>query len=131
MSFGKIVLWAVLGLSLFANAVVLGLVLRFGGMGGSETSLRSVWSSVPADTRAEFRAALAANRGEFGALVANLRDARAVMLTAAAARPYDRGAVIAAQASLRAATAAVQVRTHELMLAIFDTAAGADPKASP
>ena len=130
MSWGRVLLWLVLGLSLFANAVVLGLVLRFGGFANGDITLRSVWNEVPADARAEFRAALAANRGEFRQLVADLRTARSEMLTAAQARPYDPSAVVAAQERVRDATEALQVKVHGLMLRVFDRAAGIEAAGS-
>lgn len=124
MTWGRVLLWLVLGLSLFANAVVLGLALRFGLLDDGASGLRSAWGAIPAETRADFRAGLAANRAEIRGLVADLRAARAAMLEAAAARPYDRTAVMAAQARLRVATEALQVTTHRLMLEAFDRAAG-------
>jgi hypothetical protein len=124
MTWGRVLLWLVLGVSLLANAVVLGLVLRFAAFSDGTGGLRSFWSSIPAETRADIRAGLAANRAELRGLLADLGAARAEMLTAAAARPYDRDAVLAAQAKVRAATDALQVRTQALMLDAFDRAAG-------
>jgi hypothetical protein len=115
----------VLCASLLANAVVLGLALRFGVFSDGATSLWSVWSGVPAEMRADFRARVAGNRDVLRKLVNDLRAARVEMLTAAQARPYDRETVIAAQAKVRAATEALQVLTQTLMLEAFDRAAGA------
>ncbi|MCU0826982.1 MAG: periplasmic heavy metal sensor [Tabrizicola sp.] len=130
MTWGRVLLWVVLGASLLANAVMLGLVLRFGGMGGlagfGEGAMgeRSVWAEVPPETRAAFREGIAENRRELLRLVRELRAARAEMLAAAAARPYDRNAVIAAQEKARAATAELQLKTQALMLRALDRAAG-------
>jgi uncharacterized membrane protein len=131
MTWGRVLLWAVLGISLLANAVVLGLVLRLGAFRDDGAGLRSVWSGVPAETRADFRAGIAANRAELRRLLGDLRQARTEMLAAAAARPYDREAVVIAQGKVRAATEALQVRTQALMLETFDRAAGAAPSGSP
>jgi hypothetical protein len=119
MTFGRVILWLVLGASLLANAVVLGLWLRFRDAGG----LRLGWSDLPAETRGAIRAELAGNRGALAALVSDLREARAEMFEAASARPYDRAAVVAAQARVRAATDALQAASQALMLNAFDRAA--------
>ncbi|MGL4235647.1 hypothetical protein [Tabrizicola sp.] len=115
--------WTILCLSLLANAVVLGLLLRLGNLrdvanGGSEG-----WTGVPAEARSLFRAELAENRAELLGLLTELGRARAEMFTAAAALPYDRAAVEAAQAKVRAASTALQARSQLLMLDAFDEAA--------
>jgi uncharacterized membrane protein len=131
MTWGRVLLWLVLGVSLLANAVVLGLVLRFGAFSDGSAGPRSFWSSLASETRAEIRAELTENRAELRGLLADLRAARSEMLAAAAARPYDRAAVIAAQVKVRAATDALQVRTQALMLEAFDRTAGAATSGSP
>lgn len=126
MTWGRVLLWAVLGASLMANAVVLGLVLRFGAF-SEEAGLRNTWADVPAETRRFFRAELAENRGALRTLLADLRRARSEMFAAAVARPYDRAAVEAAQAKVRAASAALQIKGQQMLLDAFDRAAGASP----
>jgi uncharacterized membrane protein len=119
MTLGRVILWLVLGASLMANAVVLGLWLRFRDVGGMQTG----WSDLPAETRGHFRAELAANRGELAGLLAELRAARSAMFAAAEARPYDRTAVVAAQTRVREATTALQTASQALMLNALDRAA--------
>ncbi len=138
---GRVALWVVLGASLLANAVALGLVLRMGALRDLAGGLGSGnggaigegigggggWSDLPAETRSAFRAELVANRTDLGALLLDLRQARTAMFAAAAARPFDRTAVAAAQDRVRAASAALQVRTQALMLEAFEKAAEAAP----
>jgi uncharacterized membrane protein len=126
MTLGRVLLWVVLGASLMANAVVLGLYLRFGSF-NEEAGLRSGWATLPAETRGFLRDEFAQNRGELRSLLSDLRAARSEMFAAAAARPYDRAAVEAAQAKVRAATTALQIAGQDLMLKAFDRTAGRVP----
>ncbi|MFN0114463.1 MAG: periplasmic heavy metal sensor [Paracoccaceae bacterium] len=111
-------------LSLFANAVVLGLWLRGSEMrevlnGGGEG-----FAGLPRDIRAEVRRSLQAGRSDLTAPLARLGAARRAMLDAAAARPYDAAAVEVRLAEVRAATAEVQESAHAILLGAFSRAAG-------
>ncbi len=125
--FGRILLWTILGLSLLANAVVLGLFLRLGALRDLANGGVDVWAELPDDTRAAFRQELRANQPRFAALLADLGQARATAFRAAAARPYDRAAVEAALAQVRSASAALQTEAQLLMLKTFDEAAAKSP----
>jgi uncharacterized membrane protein len=119
----RIFFWTILCLSLLANAIVLGLLLRLGNLRDLANGGSDGWIGVPAEARSLFRAELAENRPELLELVAELGRARAEMFTAAAARPFDRAAVEAAQAKVRVASTALQARSQLLMLDAFDKAA--------
>jgi uncharacterized membrane protein len=111
-------------LSLLANAIVLGLVLRLGEMrtvlnGGGEG-----FQGLPRAVRAEVRRSLAAQRSDLTAPLARLGAARRAMLDAAAARPYDAAAVAARMAEVRTASGEVQAALHRIMLDAFTRAAG-------
>ncbi len=125
----RAMLWIVLGASLLANAVTLGLILRLGALRDAAESagLGEGWSALPAETRSAFRKDLAESRGDFSAVLQELRQARAAMFAAAAARPFDRAAVETAQANVRTATAALQIKLQGLMLETFSEAAGKAP----
>jgi uncharacterized membrane protein len=123
----RILFWLVLGASLMANAVALGLLLRLGALRDSAMGEGARWSDLPAETRSAFRAELSENRGELAGLVAEVGKARSAMFTAATARPYDRAAVETAQARVREASAALQQKAQALMLEAFDKAAEPDP----
>jgi uncharacterized membrane protein len=131
MTWGRVLLWLVLGASLFANAVVLGLYLRAGPMADRDGALRSAWADLPVEMRGDLRAALRDNRGELRQLVADLRAARAEVMAAVRARPHDRDAVVAAQAKVRVATDALVVSAQLLMLEAFDRSAGAATTGGP
>ena len=114
-------------LSLLANAVVLGLFLRLGEMrdvlnGGGEGM-----SGLPRATRAEVRRALADERADLVAPLARLGAARRAMFDAADARPFDATEVARRMEEVRAASAALQVALHGIMLDAFARAAGAPP----
>lgn len=114
------VLYGLLGISLFLNAVALGFWLRLREAG----TFSGDWRSLPAETRAEFRQALRAPNSELRQRLAALADARAALRAAAEARPYDRAAVEAAMIRVRRATTDLQIAAQEVMLRGFDAAAG-------
>jgi hypothetical protein len=112
--------WIVVGASLLANAVVLAVLLRLAEWrelagGGAAT--------LPLDLRAAIRRDLLAERPRWAPLLADLARARAEMAAAATARPYNPAAVEAAQARVRAATAALQEAAQDVMRETFAAAA--------
>lgn len=113
-------LYAVLALSLLFNAVALGIWLRV----RDAASLDGGWRSLPAETRAEFRAAIRDRGSELRQRLADLSEARAALRAAGEARPYDRAAVEAAMARVRQATTDFQIAAQEVLLRGFDAAAG-------
>jgi uncharacterized membrane protein len=120
----RVLFWMVFGASLLANAIVLGLVLRFGDMrGGGGGGDAAGFSRMPPEIRQEFRSVLRENRRTLVVPMRELGAARRAMFDAALARPYDRAAVEAAMARVREASAAVQVAGQELLLMTFDKAA--------
>ncbi len=124
---GRILIWVLLCASLLANAVVLGLVLRLGSLRDLANGGGNGWAELPPGARSLFMSELRGNRAEMRALVADLGRARAAMFAAAAARPYDRAAVEAAQARVRAASAALQAEAQLLMIKAFDETAADAP----
>ncbi len=123
----RVLFWIVVGASLLANAIVLGLVLRFGDMrgGGGGAGDAAGFGRMPPEIRQEFRSVLRENRRTLAAPMRDLGAARRAMFDAALARPYDRAAVEAAMVRVRDASAAVQVAGQALLLMTFDKAAGA------
>jgi uncharacterized membrane protein len=122
----RILFWLVLGASLMANAVALGLLLRLGNLRDSVIGTGERWTDLPAETRTAFRTELAENQAELAVILMRLREARADMFTAASARPFDRAAVEAAQLRVREATAALQEKAHAMMLVAFEKAGPQD-----
>jgi uncharacterized membrane protein len=119
----RVIFWVVVAASLLANAVVLGLFLRFGEMRGLMNGGGGGFADLPPEIRQEFRAVLRDNRGALRASLRELGQARRAMFDAAAARPYDRAAVEAAMERVRVASAALQVAGQEVLLKAFDRAA--------
>ncbi len=119
----RVVFWIVVAASLLANAVVLGLVLRFGDMRGVMNGGGGGFGGLPPEIKQEFREVLRENRGTLRGPLRELGAARRAMFEAARARPYDRAEVEAAMERVRSASAAVQVAGQELLLMTFDRAA--------
>lgn len=125
--FGQILLWTIFAASLLANAVVLGMALRLGSLRDLANGGVDVWADLPDGTRKAFVAELRANRRSLAVLVTDLGQARAAAFRAAATRPYDHGAVEAALAKVRAASAALQTEVQMLLLRTFDDVATQAP----
>jgi uncharacterized membrane protein len=119
----RVLFWILVAASLLANAVVLGLVLRFGGIRDALNGGGGGITDLPRAARLEYRQALSENRADLAERVASLGAARRAMFEAAAARPYDPARVEAAMARVREATAALQTEAQTLLLRAFDKAA--------
>ena len=98
---GRIVLIAVLALSLLGNALTLGAALRLRALRADLLGPEAAQALYPREMRAVLRDALSRHadqlRPELHALVA----ARAAVVAAGTARPFDRTALDAAMADLR------------------------------
>jgi uncharacterized membrane protein len=123
----KVLFWLVVGASLLANAVVLGLLLRLGELRDIANGGSAGFAGLPAGTRAEVREALGANREALAGPLAALGEARRAMFAAAAARPFDRAALDAAMAKVRDATLDLQEAAHAVMLDAYAGAAAEGP----
>ncbi|MGL5009388.1 MAG: periplasmic heavy metal sensor [Paracoccaceae bacterium] len=119
----RVIFWLVVAASLLANAVVLGLFLRFGDMRGVINGGGGGFANLPSEIKQEFRDVLAENRRTLRVPLRELGQARRAMFDAASARPYDRAAVEAAMERVREASAAAQVAGQALLLEAFDRAA--------
>lgn len=119
----RVMFWVVVAASLLANAAVLGLFLRFNDLRGVMNGRGGGFADLPPEIRQEFREVLRENRHTLRGPLRELGQARRAMFEAAAARPYDRAAVEAAMAQVRAASAALQVAGQEVLLMTFDKAA--------
>lgn len=119
--FLRVLFWIVVGASLLANAVVLGLWLRTGEL--REEIGGAAFRDLPRAARLEARRAMVENRAALRAALKDAGDARRAMYAAAEARPYDRAAVEAAMERVRAATSALQAEGQKALLQAFDKAA--------
>jgi Spy/CpxP family protein refolding chaperone len=123
MKLARVLFWLIVCASLLANAVVLGLAWRAGELREIANGGTAGFADLPQPIRAEFRSVLKENRAALAAPLADLGKARRDMFEAAAARPYDRAAVEAAMARVRAASTTLQVEGQRLLLQAFDQAA--------
>lgn len=121
--FGQILVYSVLALSLLANAVVIGLWMRFREASGGEP----LWRRLPAEARIAFRENLNDVQSPLRLQIRALAKARATLFDIAAARPYDRPRVEAALADVAEATRILQATAQGILLQGFDAAAGLDP----
>lgn len=119
--FLRVLFWIVVGASLLANAVVLGLWLRTSEL--REEIGGAAFRDLPRAARLEARRAMVENRAALRAALREVGEARRAMYAAAEARPYDRAAVEAAMERVRAATSALQAEGQKALLQAFDKAA--------
>lgn len=119
----RVLFWIVVGASLLANAVVLGLWLRGSALRDEIGS--TAFRDLPRAVRLEARRALVENRAALRAALQAVGEARRAMYTAAEARPYDRAAVEAAMERVREATSVLQAEGQKVLLQAFDKAAEA------
>lgn len=117
----RLLFWIVVGASLLANAVALGLWLRAGTLRDEVGS--TAFRELPRAVRVEARRALVENRDALRAQLRDVGEARRAMFATAGARPYDRAAVEAAMERVREATAALQEEAQKALLRAFDKAA--------
>jgi len=119
------ILAAVLIVSLAANFLVLGFAAaRFAGVGpfgfgGDAGAIERIVAlgarAFPRELRREIGGELGRHRGELGAALDEVRDARRRMFAVMAAEPFDRAALDAAFAEVRAATDRLQLLGQDLV----------------
>jgi hypothetical protein len=123
---------ALLVVSLSANFLVLGFAAaRFGGFGGFggfdeggaiERIVALGARAFPRELRREIGGQLGRHRGELRAALDEVRDARLRMFEVMAAQPFDRAALDAAFAEVRAATDRLQRLGQELVGEVIEKA---------
>ena len=122
-SWGRVALVAALVLSLFLNAVAMGAWLRFReareGLLGPEAAA----ARLPDDLRADLRQALRAESDSVRPLLRDVVRARAAIVTAARAEPYDRSAAEAAMNDFRASVDALLAEVQLVFLDQLDARA--------
>ncbi|MCA0921091.1 periplasmic heavy metal sensor [Pseudooceanicola nanhaiensis] len=123
----RLTFWGVLVLSLFLNAVTLGVLWRFNTIRTTLNGDGGGLSMMSQDLRSGIIFAMRARRGEFTEAFERIGAARRAMFEAANARPYDREAVLAAMEEVRLATTEMQEMGQQLLLDNFDAAAGVAP----
>jgi uncharacterized membrane protein len=114
-----ILLAVLLVVSLAANFLVLGFAAgRYGQFRQGDFLQRVIAlgiRSFPGDIRRDITASLVRDRPELGAALEELQDARRRMFEIMKAEPFDRAALDAAFADIRAKTEALQARGQDLL----------------
>jgi uncharacterized membrane protein len=114
----SIALWGLLALSLFGNAVAVGIYLRVSAV-TEVTQFGSAYRALPADVREDIRAEMSDARPEFRKALVKLGLARRQLLAAAQAEPFDPAAYDQAAAEVRAATAAIQELGQDVVKSVL------------
>lgn len=99
---GRIVLIAVLAVSLLGNALAAGAVLRFRALQTELLGPAAEQARFPRPVRRDLRAALRENAETLRPALHRLAEDRAAVVAAGAARPFDRAALDAAMVAMRA-----------------------------
>ncbi|MFC5736735.1 hypothetical protein [Sinirhodobacter huangdaonensis] len=99
---GRIVLIAVLAVSLLGNALAAGAVLRFRALQTELLGPAAEQALFPRAVRRDLRAALRENAETLRPALHRLAEDRAAVVAAGAARPFDRAALDAAMVAMRA-----------------------------
>lgn len=99
---GRIVLIAVLAVSLLGNALAAGAVLRFRALQSELLGPAADQALFPRAARRDLRAALRENAETLRPALHRLAEDRAAVVAAGAARPFDRAALDAAMVAMRA-----------------------------
>jgi uncharacterized membrane protein len=119
-SWGRITLVAALVLSLFLNAVAVGAWLRFReareGLLGPEAAA----ARLPDDLRADLREALRTESRSVRPLLRDVVQARAAIVAAARAEPYDRATAEAAMTDFRRSMDALLTEVQRVFLDQLD-----------
>lgn len=119
-AWGRIALVVALVLSLFLNALAVGAWLRFREVRADLLGPEAAAARLPDDLRQDLRVALRAEARSIRPLLRDLVQARAAIVAAAEARPYDRATAEAAMTSFRAATDALLAEVQRVFLDQLD-----------
>ncbi|WP_172330205.1 periplasmic heavy metal sensor [Mangrovicoccus sp. HB161399] len=123
---GRLVLVCVLVLSLLGNAVTLGAVLRFRSLQSELLGDAGTAAFYPPPVRRALRDALGAQRDSLMPLLHAAAEARAGVVAAGTAEPFDRAATEAAMASFRASVDALLEGAQHMVLDTLEAEAAKD-----
>jgi uncharacterized membrane protein len=119
-AWGRIALILALVLSLVGNALAIGAWVRFRTVQAELLGPEAAEARLPAELRQELRAALRANPREAMRLLREVVKARAAIVTATKADPYDRATAEAAMTDFRRAVDALLVEVQAVFLDRLD-----------
>ena len=115
-SWGRIALIAVLALSLLGNALAIGAWARFQTARAELLGPEATEARLPDDLRAELRSALRENPRQTLNLLRDVVKARAEIVAAAKADPFDRAAAETAMDAFRSAVDALLIEVQLVFL---------------
>jgi uncharacterized membrane protein len=122
-SWGRITLVAALVLSLFLNAVAVGAWLRFQEAREGLLGPEGAAARLPDDLREDLRYALRAESRSVRPLLRDVVRARAAIVAAARAEPYDRSAAEVAMTDFRQSVDALLAEVQQVFLDQLDARA--------
>lgn len=123
---GRIVLVAVLGLSLLGNALTVGAVLRFQSVRQDLLGPASETAFFEGGTRRDIRAALEENGATLRPALRRAAEARAAVVAAGTARPFDAEATRAAMDRFRAEVDGLLVLVQGVVLERLEARAASE-----
>lgn len=119
-SWGRIALVGALVLSLFLNAVALGAWARWNTARSDLLGPEAAAARLPDDLRSDLRQALRAESRSVRPLLRDVVQARAAIVAAAQAEPYDRAAAEAAMNNFRGSVDALLAEVQRVFLDQLD-----------
>lgn len=122
-SWGRIALVAALVLSLFLNAVAIGALARLNAARTTLLGPDAEAARLPDDLRADLREALRAESRSVRPLLRDVVRARAAIVAAARAEPYDRATAEAAMDDFRGSVDALLAEVQRIFLNQLDARA--------
>lgn len=122
-SWGRIALVAALILSLLGNALAIGTLARLRVVRAEILGPEAASARLPEELRAELRDALRETPGQSLRLLRDVVAARAAIVAAAEADPYDRAAAEAAMTEFRRAVDALLTEVQAVFLDRLDARA--------
>jgi uncharacterized membrane protein len=125
-NWGRIALVTALVLSLFFNALAVGAWLRLRDARSEFLGPEAAAARLPDDMRRDLRKALRAEARSILPLLRAVVRARAAIVAAAEARPYDRAIADAAMTGFRGATDALLSEVQRVFLDQLDDRAAAE-----
>lgn len=123
---GRIALIAVLAVSLLGNALTAGALLRFKAMRSELLGPVAEDAVFPRQIRRDLRAALAENADTLRPALRDLARARAAIVTAGTAEPFERAEVDAAMAAFRSEADDTIAQVQAVVLEVLAARAGAE-----
>ncbi|MBN9886641.1 hypothetical protein [Salipiger abyssi] len=123
---GRIALIAVLAVSLLGNALTAGALLRFKAMRSELLGPVAEAAVFPREVRRDLRAALAENADTLRPALHDLARARAAIISAGTAEPFDRAEVEAAMDVFRGEAEATIAQVQAVVLEVLAARAGSE-----